>query len=99
MVTTTRVPNYTCPHCGNMNDAATCATGDAAPTAGDISCCEGCMEVSMFNDDLTMRSLTADEFMDLPMYLRREVLNLRAAKAAYDAKYKKEPTNDNVPKG
>jgi len=55
---TTRVPVHTCP-CGATNDAA--SNSDATPT-GDLSICAYCGELTFFNEDLTQRVPTDEEW-------------------------------------
>jgi hypothetical protein len=49
------------------------------PLPGDLSVCAHCMTFLVFNDDLTSRGLTPDEFLELPDDARLELT--RALKA------------------
>jgi hypothetical protein len=59
-LTTTEVPAYTCPTCGDLNDAASNEHG-ATPSEGDVSMCVNCGEITMFNADLSQRIPTEEE--------------------------------------
>lgn len=56
-----------CPVCGAYINAATASDGTCAePSPGDVSVCSTCTSYLIFNDDLTSRELTVDEFVNLP---------------------------------
>lgn len=80
--TSTAIPDFVCPSCGYRANAASSTTDpESVPGPGDISLCFGCMEVTQFNGDMTQRLLAPEEFMDLPIDLRRHIIQLRAVHA------------------
>jgi hypothetical protein len=70
---THHVPNGFCPLCGKELDAASGMDHDNAPKPGDVSVCLGCAQPLVFNDDLTVRAMTASEVADLPLALGRQI--------------------------
>lgn len=62
---TTRLDPDTCPHCGELLDAATPSplNRDAKPRKGDVSICLTCAGPLVFGDDLKVRK--PDAFEDL----------------------------------
>lgn len=50
-----------CLSCGAINDAATPAFGNDAPSAGSISICFDCGHIMAFKSDRSLRNLTDDE--------------------------------------
>jgi len=50
---TTEVTKGACPYCGYIIEAAT-GNGPRPPKRGDVSVCIECLNVVMFNDDLTI---------------------------------------------
>lgn len=75
------IPASTCPSCGYRMDRAGNLTGKGAPEPGDLTMCFGCAEVLAFNDDMTHRVVAPEEFLDLPMEVRRMFLRLREVHA------------------
>lgn len=59
---TTRIPIHTC-SCGAVNDAASGHT--TTPQAGHVSVCAECGILTIFNEDMTQRPPTVEEFADL----------------------------------
>lgn len=51
----TVVPKCSCPYCGIITDRAGSANGENTPVGGSISICVECTEISLFDDDLTIR--------------------------------------------
>jgi hypothetical protein len=55
-----------CTSCFRMNDTHTPVDGAAGgPAPGSISICAYCGNVSVFTDDLRLRTMTMNELMDL----------------------------------
>jgi hypothetical protein len=78
----TAIPDFVCPSCGYRSDRAASTTGKhATPAPGDLSICIGCAEVTEFNPDMTQRTLTPEEFLDLPIEVRRHIIRARAVLA------------------
>jgi hypothetical protein len=70
-------PLARCPRCRHVLNAATSATDDARPEAGDVSICIGCALYLIFVDGgagLTVRAGTADDVRALSLE-QREILN------------------------
>lgn len=65
-ITSTLVPEQKCPTCGTKLDAAASPDG-ATPNAGDFTICVECGEWMRFNDDLTLRSFTKKDVVDLTL--------------------------------
>jgi hypothetical protein len=76
-----RTPLSQCPLCGHKLDAGT-GVGmdnvDQRPDPGDYGVCINCASPLVYNDDLTMRAMTGDEWHELHPENRDE---LRAAMA------------------
>ena len=69
-----------CPNCGRACDSATNVDDDELrPKPGDLSCCIGCAVTLTYNDDMTSRILTPDEFLALPIEVRTELSRMAAA--------------------
>lgn len=80
MMTTGIDPRGRCPRCRRRLDAATCATGDARPEAGDVSICIGCALYLIFvagGAGLTVRAATVDDVRALSLE-QRHVLTAAA---------------------
>jgi hypothetical protein len=60
-----RLPDMWCHNCGKKQNGATGIDADEAPTPGDFSVCLYCGEISAYADDLTLRSLTDDEIVEI----------------------------------
>ena len=59
---TFEVPVRLCLGCGAVNDRTTETTGGGhKPVAGDATICVSCGQVSIFNEDLSLRPPTKDE--------------------------------------
>lgn len=63
---TTRTPQNYCRTCHYRMDAASSATKpDEIPDAGSVSLCMKCGELSIFNEDLTLRAPTEQELINI----------------------------------
>lgn len=71
-----------CPACFRRVDGATDPLNNSTPKPGDVSVCGYCTALCVFNDDLTVRALHADEFEALPLDLRFQLGLLRKAARA-----------------
>ena len=75
----TRYPDYqtpdaTCPGCGKHVDGALASTvRSPAPKPGDLTVCGYCGVAGVFTDDLQIRALTQDEFVDLPAQTKQDI--------------------------
>ena len=65
-----------CPNCMSRIDSATPAYGNKAarPSPGDLSVCFYCGQPMMFKDDMRLRLLTEQEYLDLDMETREKLL-------------------------
>jgi hypothetical protein len=56
-----------CPHCGTNLDAHACTTSDEStkPQPDDISVCAYCASFLIYNDDLSLRIFTDDDYRAL----------------------------------
>lgn len=76
---TTRTPISICPSCDRDLDSATCANTDSVvPVRGDISVCLYCGEISVFKDDLRLRSITELEIEMIPLDILSHIQRARA---------------------
>jgi len=67
-----------CPHCGYLvNSAGTFDGEDFAPLPGDITMCIECTGFCIFAEDMTLRKLTPDEFVELDVDARTQLLEGR----------------------
>lgn len=64
-----KTPDHICPSCGYKMDRAAAVAGPGEPIIlpreGSISICMKCAAISIFNADLTLRAITAEEIADL----------------------------------
>lgn len=67
MMSTTQVPECTCPCCGYKLSAATPVEGTHNPRPGDVSVCLNCGHMLQFTDNLSVKSVTEDEFITFPL--------------------------------
>lgn len=56
--------------------------GMAGPRPGKVCLCAGCGDALLFCEDMTLRAMTPDEFMAMPVEHRRELIRLRGLLAA-----------------
>ena len=56
-----------CPKCGATLDAASGVSGALHPKPGDMSICLYCAAALVYEDAMTSRLMTAEEFMALPI--------------------------------
>lgn len=65
-MTSTTVPTQHCPNCKSLLDAATDVTGaKATPQAGDVTICLSCATVLLFEEGLTVRETTQEDYAKL----------------------------------
>jgi hypothetical protein len=74
-----------CPACGQRLSGATSLDGDFAPQAGDLSVCCNCGESLVFNDDLTLHSISKEEMDSLSSDERGALLFYAASVATLNA--------------
>lgn len=55
----------TCPACGYPMDCATGIGHQRSPSPGDVTVCISCGDISLFNDDLSLRTPSPGEMMAL----------------------------------
>ena len=57
-----------CPHCWRTHDLATAVntTLKISPKPGDLTCCMGCGEFSMFSKDLDLEPISEELMQQLP---------------------------------
>lgn len=66
-----------CPNCDKHLDRSTGAGHGQAPKPGDLSICYYCAVLSVFTDELGLRRVTLEEWVDLPPRERTLVLNIQ----------------------
>jgi hypothetical protein len=80
---TTRTPPQMCPNCGYVFDAATEAIkAKAKPKPGDVSLCLNCINVGIYNADLSVRSATDAEIADLDAGTKKLIAQAKIARAS-----------------
>ncbi len=57
----THIPVSECSACGTILDVSRRIDDDAVPTPGDVSVCFYCGHVTLFDHDLSLRELSAEE--------------------------------------
>lgn len=62
-----------CPNCKSVLNSHKSETSDV-PKKDDISVCLYCQSVLMFNEDLTLRAISKDEWDKLPNMVKMEVI-------------------------
>lgn len=68
---TTKIPEQPCPVCSKELNAATEAElQKSQPKEGDYSICGECASILVFNEDLSMRRLPEEDFVELPLEAR-----------------------------
>lgn len=72
-----RLPCVLCPACGKKVDAVSGVSRDAAPSSGDVSICLYCATPLFFAEDLTLRTMTEDEYNELEPDLQWDILRAR----------------------
>jgi hypothetical protein len=85
----TRLPASCCPVCGYKFDAASKTSGgpDRDPQEGDVTVCIGCLAILTFNEDLSVRLPTEEDWKEirkikgLAAHLAKIVTMMRAVKA------------------
>jgi hypothetical protein len=60
-IKTTQIVRNACPSCGTINECASDPTGQATPSAGDLSICLRCGHLTIFNADMSTRELNDEE--------------------------------------
>lgn len=75
-MTTHEMPSCRCLRCGHKFDLGTIITteGKERPGPGDFSLCIKCAFVMRFDENLTVRELTFDEYMELPEETRLDIV-------------------------
>jgi hypothetical protein len=53
--------NLTCPYCGYLNNGFSAFEDDYDPSEGDISICVKCTRISLFEKDLTLKTVTSKD--------------------------------------
>lgn len=74
------VPPCPCPHCGKVLDRALHASGEPprGPAPGDLTICNGCLQVCRFVQDGSKLKLEASGDGDLECPIRAWLVVLRA---------------------
>lgn len=65
MLQTTEIAPIGCPHCGVVHEVASSMTTLNGPEPGDINICIKCGGISIYLDDLSVRTPTVEEITDL----------------------------------
>lgn len=73
------MPKTRCLECGHDFDRASDVIAKNKPTPGDVSLCIECANIAMFDDDLTLRSITEREIARLPLLILSQMQAARAA--------------------
>lgn len=80
MAEPTYLPGNICPKCNEPVTGASVLSGEQVdPVSGDLSICVYCLSLLTYNDDLTSRVLTPDEFLELPDENRLEMTRALSA--------------------
>jgi len=81
-----RLKDTVCPNCdAKLNDATNVGDDSLRPEPGDLSACIKCAAALTYQDDMTLRMLSADEFLELPDDVRLELADYsRAVHAAHE---------------
>lgn len=74
----TVTPECKCPYCGHKFDRAGDPTGDKMPHAEDFSICIECAGWLVFNEDLTVRAISAEEIAGMKVEERAELERVTA---------------------
>lgn len=68
-----------CPLCGHRFDSAMGIDTDEGPEEGSLSVCIECAGVHVYNADLTLRSMSEQEWDELPADVRQQLTDAQAA--------------------
>jgi len=80
---TTRTPPQMCPSCGYVFDAATEAIeAKAKPKPGDVALCLNCINVGIYNADLSVRPATEAEIAAFDAGTKKLIGQARIARAS-----------------
>lgn len=66
-----------CPHCGHTFDCASSERKEQVPEPGDVSVCLYCTGFMIFNEEMKLRVLTAEEIAEMPAEKRSDLIQLR----------------------
>ena len=90
---THRTGAIACPTCGYIMDAHdTFQPSDAVPSDGDLSVCLQCTEFLVYADNLTtLRKLSDEEWLELPLDNRIELKRIRGAMQKFKARKRSTP--------
>lgn len=83
MTATRTNPAATCPACRKPLDAATGMGHDHLPEPEDLSICFHCGVSMIFNQDLSLRLATPEEFAELPQKVRDDINHMRTLMAKF----------------
>ena len=79
-VNSTRTKADICPHCGKKLDAVTeVHNEEVKPSKGDITICIGCFNPLIFDDDIKLRKMTADDKTNIDIItINKHIADVRA---------------------
>lgn len=73
---TTRVEKDVCPVCNSTLDSFSSIT-DNEPTVGDLSICIHCLSYLEISENLKLKELSVDDFVNLPNDVSLELMKMR----------------------
>jgi hypothetical protein len=82
MITTT-VEKDVCPSCGHTLDAFSSSYEEAVPEPGDLSMCINCLAYLVIGENLKLKILEVEEFINLPNETTLQLMSARAALSKY----------------
>ena len=67
---TSKIPECCCPNCGKRIDAATSLDAATYPKENDVTVCGYCATICIFKEDLSLRKMDVEEFVELDLAMR-----------------------------
>ena len=67
------LPEFSCPVCGLVMNATANLTNVRPPRAGDLSVCDGCYAIGVFQHDGSLRTATSEECLQVPEWMRQHI--------------------------
>lgn len=86
----TLIDNVRCPHCDSLIDIGEAlGNADKAPEEGDLTVCDNCGELAVFNNELVLRKPTPNEILKLCTDVERSKAIANVQKAIKERNAKK----------
>jgi transcription initiation factor IIE alpha subunit len=79
-----RVPKAYCTACLNALTRVASFDDVAMPRGGDLFICSRCGNLMVYQDDLSLRTMTADEFSRLPTQRQNQIKAVRQTIAGHE---------------